>query len=396
MSKPTIDFVLLWKKLFGSLTPREEKRLSRWLKADNQNQIYFEKLKAFQGNPEKISIDQQQAAWLKLQTKMGHPPATSPIATHGNPHRYLYRVAAILLVTLMAGLYIKDQYFTHAKLQPVAITPGTRKAILITETGQSITLGDSTIRIHQQGVQTAASQTGVTYTAAATPLPGPQGTATTTPQAAINTLIIPRGGEFNLTLADGTRVWLNAESKLQYPVQFNGPVRSVQLSGQAYFEVTNDPAHPFEVVTHEQTVSVLGTAFDVMAYPDEAHIVTTLVSGKVNVHLASGKSVHLLPQEQAIFDINAGTLAAHPVTNLERYTSWKDGIFIFEDEPLGNIMNKLARWYDFSISYEKGRLSHDQFTAHIDKYQPLTEVLKLIEITDEVAFTIQGRTIVAH
>jgi ferric-dicitrate binding protein FerR (iron transport regulator) len=188
-------------------------------------------------------------------------------------------------------------------------------------------------------------------------------------------------------------VWLNSESTIKYPAQFTGSVRRVELTGEAYFEVTKNKERPFEVVTPGQTIAVLGTSFGVIAYPDEPQTLTTLVEGKIAVNLPTGKSIQVTPGYQSVFDQASGALSTRLVdTNI--YTSWKDGLYIFEDEQLGTILSKLERWYDVDIEYANHSQKGVRFTAHVDKYQSLAEVLKLIQVTEAVEFEVENKTII--
>lgn len=360
---------------------REKQTLDHWLEADEQNQELMDKLEAFQKKPVKISDDQRDLAWQRLKSTLDVTPVRPLYPEKSGILRILYRAAAVFLLAATAALLWN--YYTRTPVQTAEVTllPGRAKATLVIAGGQSIALGDSAVNLSQRGVDAAASGTALTYFHHA---------AAAVEQ--INTLIIPRGGEFQLTLADGTRVWLNAESSIRYPTQFIGAVRRVELTGEAYFEVAKNKERPFEVVTPAQTIAVLGTSFNVSAYPDEAQVRTTLVEGKVAVSLPSGKSLQITPGIQSVLDVASGELSLHEV-DTEIYTSWKDGLFIFEDEPLANILAKMGRWYDVEIHYASSRQKISRFTAHVDKYQSAAEVLKLMQATGAVAFEVDEKTI---
>ena len=381
MNKPKINFLLLWKRLSGTLDAREKQTLDHWLETDHENQELMDKLEAFQKKPVKISDEQRDEAWQRLKSTLDVTPVRPLYPEKSGILKILYRAAAVFLLAATAALLWNHYYTTPAQTAKVTLLPGRAKATLLTASGQSIALGDSAVNLTQRGVDAEATGTALTYFAH-TPAVVEQ----------INTLMIPRGGEFQLTLADGTRVWLNAESTIRYPAQFTGAVRRVELTGEAYFEVAKNKERPFEVVTSAQTIAVLGTSFNVTAYPDEPQVRTTLVEGKVAVRLASGKSMQITPGLQSVLDVASGELSLHEV-DTDIYTSWKDGLFIFEDETLANILARMGRWYDVEIRYVSSGQKNSRFTAHVDKYQSAAEVLKLMQATGAVAFEVDEKII---
>ena len=208
-----------------------------------------------------------------------------------------------------------------------------------------------------------------------------------------NEVEVPRGGEFDLILADGTTVWLNAGSKLRYPVEFVGKERRVFLEGEAYFAVVKDAEVPFRVEILQQTVEVLGTEFNVSGYADEAAIYTTLVTGKVRVATDSGENMILAPGEQSMLDCRDGHLDKREV-DVEKVIAWKKGMFILEEQTLEQIMQKLARWYDMEIVYRDKELKDIVFKGVVPRYAELGEVLNILEKTNEVKFDIKERTVI--
>lgn len=202
-----------------------------------------------------------------------------------------------------------------------------------------------------------------------------------------NTLIVPRGGEFSLELADGTRVWLNAESRLRYPVAFMGKERKVEMEGEVYFEVVKNNEKPFIVTVNGVDIRVLGTSFNVSAYQEE--VVTTLVEGKVQLKRGD-EQVVLSPNQQAIWSDDKFKVKQVDACN---YVLWKEGIFYFEDVDLERILDDMARWYNVNIFYMNPTLKKMKFSVEIKRYEDINEILRRIEQTKRVKFEIKDRTI---
>lgn len=205
-----------------------------------------------------------------------------------------------------------------------------------------------------------------------------------------NKVVTPRGGQYQLVLADGTKVWLNAASSLRFPVAFSGKSRLVQLEGEAYFEVAKNSKMPFVVKTKQMNVDVLGTHFNVSAYADEDAVRTTLLEGSVRLTAAAKKAM-LKPGEQAVFgkDQNLQVMKA----NAEDAVAWKNGYFVFDNENIQSIMRKVSRWYDVSVVY-KGNIDQKEFGGTVSRFNSVSSVLKSLELTGTVHFKQEGRRII--
>lgn len=204
------------------------------------------------------------------------------------------------------------------------------------------------------------------------------------------TLNVPRGGTYSLVLADGTKVWLNAESRLIYPSVFAHDTRKVTLTGEAYFKVTTDAEHPFVVKTNRQEIKALGTEFNVKAYPDEEINTTTLVQGKVVVHKDNQQWI-LRPGEQLGTD-RTGKTKLYKDIDIPEVVAWKNGYFRFDRADLNTIMRSLARWYDISVKFDEGIPKH-YFGAIISRDNNISKILKMLEATGDVHFEIDGKTV---
>ena len=210
-------------------------------------------------------------------------------------------------------------------------------------------------------------------------------------QVEYHTIRVPRGGEYNLQLADGSKVYLNAGSSLCYPVRFVGDRREVTLTGEGYFEVVKDSTQPFIVKAGDIDVRVLGTTFNVNAYSEKEVIATTLVEGKVQVNYRTGHQV-ITPGMQLVYDKQDGKVNVREV-DTEVYTSWKDGYYYFKREALENIMDVLVQWYDLNVFYQHPDLKSLEFGGRLKRYEDIRYLLKKMEETHDVEFIIKGKTI---
>jgi len=306
--------------------------------------------------------------------------------------------AAIALLISICGLgyfYLhqrsstktKEKLATQATLQNQDLAPGGNKAKLTLADG-SVVILDSLHNgsiAHQGGIDIQKLGNGhLTYNGSNTML-----NAT----VLFNHISTPRGGTYQITLADGTKVWLNAASELKFPTTFVGATREVNLKGEAYFEVAKNASKPFLVHTDRQTVQVLGTHFDVNAYQDEPVTKTTLLEGMVKVTAIGNahQQTTLAPGQQATLQPSGKlTLNLHP--DLEQVTGWKEGYFVFHSTDLRSILRLISRWYDADIEYKSP--DNPVFTGQISKALPVSKVFALLSLTNEVHYSIEGKTII--
>lgn len=208
----------------------------------------------------------------------------------------------------------------------------------------------------------------------------------------LNRLSVPKGCDFSLTLADGTVIRLNADSRLQYPSEFSGDSRIVYLEGEAFFNVAKDKTKPFIVKTKKLDVEVTGTSFNVMAYPSEDSIRTTLVQGGVNILTKDGRVCKLLAGEQCVVDTASGEYVVNQV-NVASFVSWIDGQFFFDNESMESLMRKIARWYDVDVIFENEELKSELFYGTITRSDEITEVLDILVLTKTMHYEIKDRTV---
>ncbi|WP_146198789.1 FecR family protein [Pararcticibacter amylolyticus] len=304
--------------------------------------------------------------------------------------RYITAAASVVAI-LAAGLYYfsgkgsgQEQMFSQLAKNNIA--PGRNKAFLILADGTRVPLGDTLpgVVARQGGVLIRNNARGeIAYT--------PQPAGTVAGKLLWNTIQTPRGGQFQVVLPDQSRVWLNAESSLKYPAQFTETERTVELTGEAYFEVTNDRLRPFVVRSDRQSVTVLGTSFNMNAYADESAAKTTLLTGSVRVSAAQAgtSALTLTPGQQAVTTGNGLTNAAE--VNTEPVVAWKNGMFSFKRQDIRSVMRQIARWYDVEVEYS-GDIPKIQFTGKVHRNADLSQVLRSISYLG-VGFGVEGRKI---
>lgn len=313
------------------------------------------------------------------------PPATTARVAPMLRRRLTIAVAAALTGAVAAAAFFllrpgqKQQL--AAPMAAVAqqdIAPGGNKARLVLGNGQSVLLdqaADGPLAAGS-GEQVKKQDQVLVY--------GPGGTGS-------NTLITPNGGQYQVQLADGTKVWLNAASSLQYPASFNGNDRTVTLSGEAYFEVAEDAAHPFFVKVDGMTVQVLGTHFNINAYREEKLFTTSLTEGAVRVVSGSQRMI-LSPGEQTTLDQHSGRLK-RSAGDVEDAIAWKNGIFTFKNDELSAVMRDISRWYDVEVVYGEGLDENIHVSGAMRRQEYLAQALKILELTADVHFEIQGRKV---
>jgi len=312
-------------------------------------------------------------------------------------------VAASILVFFSVGLYF---YVNKIKNSPLSvqhsqhdIAPGSNKAILTLANGKTIILtGAKNGQLAIQGnmAVTKKADGEVAYSKQSDPdsYRNENPIRQKADEIEYNTMTTPRGGKYDLTLADGTKVWLDAASSITYPVAFTGHDRSVQITGQVYFEVTHNAAKPFSVSVNGETVEVLGTHFNINAYGDEPVMKTTLLEGSIKVS-KNGKTALLKPGQQSIIQSNSNSITVRDV-DTEEATAWKNGYFLFDNESLESVMRKVSRWYDVDIQYPADQKVKETYGGSITRYSNVSKVLDMLEITGHVKFEIEGKKIIVQ
>ncbi|SMG51233.1 FecR family protein [Sphingobacterium psychroaquaticum] len=336
-------------------------------------------------NEEQLSLTTHQHAILDRVS----------VVLHQNIHRRkalmrkLYIGWSAAAVLLMTGLWIGYKWMSSGpsilnSTEEVAIVPGADKATLVLEDGRVIVLDSNTNIEGKEKFVFADSGGMMTFSSAC--LPAPE-------KGQSRTVQTPKGGQFAILLADGSKVWLNAESSITFPTQFDQSKRSVEITGEVYFEVAKDQSKPFLVHTRQQTIQVLGTHFNVNAYRERKVVQTSLLEGSVAV-LAGGKKVRLYPGQMSLWNQDGGGLNVETIPDMENLLAWKDGMFYFDNSNIKEIMLVLARWYNVEFVFEEGDYSNCVFDGMISKKESINQVLKILGASQQLSFEIMGNKIV--
>ena len=323
----------------------------------------------------------------KLETGIKKRPSYIKLFTLGR----LSAAAVLLSVIVISAVYLtvfrnktgadfantnKEHYVQED------LAPGGDKAILTLANGRQIVLDTAAngALTKQGGVRIIKIGGQLTY--------NPESTGE---DIVYNTISTPRGGQYQLELADGTKVWLNAASSLRFPTAFNGNIRSVELAGEGYFEVSHNPAKPFHVKVNDLDVQVLGTDFNINAYTDEANIKTTLLQGSVRV--SKGKYAALIkPGEQSRTNTTSDEIVVKGNIDLEGVVAWKNGKFQFDKADVKTIMRQIARWYDVEVIFE-GQIPDKKFNGKMYRNVNASHVLKILE-EGGIHFRIDGKKVI--
>jgi ferric-dicitrate binding protein FerR (iron transport regulator) len=379
-----IDFEIIWKKIHGQTTDDEEILLSQWLNKSTSHRKYYENALRYYSSGTQFTntAAELQKALKKINRKAG---------IHNS-----YRNTQIIAITSVAASILFFIYFQFFKpeINPnptltvhnaQSIVPGSNKAVLILADGSEhdLSSGDKSI-IAADGTEIKNTGNKLEYISS----------NSQPAEMKYNTLKIPRGGEYFLILSDSTKVWLNSETTLRFPVQFAAGVRAVELNGEAYFEVSKNEKVPFIVTSGNQQVKVLGTQFNISSYVDNQSVYTTLVEGKVEVSLTTNPDSKLVlrPNEQSCFSKEEANILKRTV-DVAQYIAWKDGRFVFQDQMLEDIMKTLSKWYDVQVVFANEDVKKLRFTGNLERYADFSNILGKIERTNEVEFEITNKLI---
>ena len=377
-------------------TAEETKELFGWIRKSKDDALLKDKIKGLwsgHGNGKQLpDVD-----WDAIYTKIINTPVI------GRRHIW-FRVAAavVVIIVLSVGSYFifKDnsiKSIAKTGLQPQVnndLAPGGNKAVLTLANGARIILDSAgNGALTQQGntkiIKLNNGQLSYSSLNGGSP-------SLTTAKVLYNTVSTPRGGQYQVVLSDGSKVWLNAAASLRFPTSFTGNEREVELTGEGYFEVAHNAAKPFKVTVNGVEVQVLGTHFNINAYSDEATINTTLLEGSVKVEKGSASKT-IRPGEQAQIENDDQSLNPKIKVqdiDVDAVVAWKNGRFIFHGNNIQSVMRQLARWYDIDVSYQ-GNITDEEFVGVINRsrYENISEILDMLEKTRTVSFAVNGHNV---
>ena len=360
-----------------SISREDFKRLEAWSGQTPENKAIFEDCLRVYREAHGIGFMDRmdrERSWKVLERKLKRRDRVRMIRV---------MAAASILLAVMIGTWLLLPVKQKTTVIPVAeVIPGNASVILHMADGKSVNLKNEEVLglVEKDGTE-------ITKDTASTLVYHVNGKVT---KSVLHTVEVPVGGEFDLTLADGTRVWLNSDTKFRFPTYFSGETREVYVEGEAYFAVSKDAEHPFIVHTGGARVKVLGTEFNLCAYPEE-RVVTTLAKGKVEVADGTCK-VCLQPGEQAIYNKSVNNIEVRKV-DVTLYSSWLKGVFEFENMSLREIGKQLSRWYGVIFEFDDVGTGDRRFTGGIKKYIPLYQSLDILEKTTNVMFRIKDNVI---
>lgn len=334
---------------------------------------------------EALSEEEVERAWRAYKTIMEN------VRRQKRRRRDLlaWKVAASVAVIVTAGffLYLSNYVEKRATTVTQELPQSKHAAVLELANGSVHYLERKDYDIREEaGKRISVDTSGVSYA-------GGNMLHQEGENVAYNKLSVPRGCEYKIELEDGTVVWINSDSQLKYPVVFSKERREVTLRGEAYFEVKRDTARPFIVRTGTQKITVLGTSFGVTAFGEEMYEYTTLVSGRVRVSSDEGKEcVVLEPGMQACYDKSRRKMEAREV-NVAEFVSWKDGKYMFWRKRLEEVLNTLARWYDFEVFYQNQDMKDIVLSGEVERFEDFNCLLRLLEEVSDVKFSVSGRVV---
>ncbi|TRX72088.1 FecR family protein [Carboxylicivirga sp. M1479] len=364
---------LIISQFRGELSNGDRQVLEEWLKDDGHQRLY-----------DRIINKQNLIQQSLLNDQFDAADAWGKIEKHIRPQRKIgrwlsYAVAVLVPLVLFFSVYIlsDDADLQGEYVEGYKVKPGEAKAILTLYDGSTVEIAsaDTLIDVLQSGTHIKLDSMGADYSSVDSKY---------AEELRYNTMVTSRGREFYLTLEDGTKVWMNAESQLRYPERFVENTREVYVKGEVFFEVAKDTEKSFFVHFNDKRVKVLGTEFNVRCYEDESSDVITLVEGSIALD-AMHQSVILLPDQQAVIKGNSQEIAISKV-DADIFSAWKNGEFVYKNALLETIMKDLSRWYQLNIFYQNETMKDKRFSLYTKRYDSIGEMLEILEATNRVKF----------
>lgn len=382
-----IDWLLVKRSLNSSLNKEEEEALRAWLDESERHRAIYDDMKHFVPLREEYSLKEE----AKLRFKKDFETRLNMVYCKRGRRMWMKvaRYAALFMLPVMAGVlfFLTEKPVVEVEDYGIGqIVHGARKATLVLNDGKVVALDTARVVLGQEdGMSMHTSDQALVY------VDSLQKDREVEVQ---NRLITPKGGEYTLVLADGTKVWVNAATEIRYPVKFIKGERRVQLEGEAYFEVAKNPTKPFIVEVDGMEVKVYGTKFNINTRRLD-RMQTTLVEGSVSVKANGKPEVMLEPNQQAVFNKLSGQVAVQKV-DVMPYVAWHLGNYFFENKSVSEILDELSLWYDIKVFFMNDEVRGERFSGYLPRYGEIEKLLALIEKTSHVRFEIKGKVIVVR
>ncbi len=366
---------LLLRYLLNESEEYERKQVENWLKADENHRAYYQEFQMLHLKMRWLErVKLVKADYSSFERKW----------RWRRGWRVFYRCVASVIILLGVGgiLWMQEEEKSEKREM---IQPGTSQAILYMASGQIVNVGKDAQELEElDGTCIDVDSVGMLAYRV-------DSEKKSSEEVLYNRVVIPKGGEFRLTLSDGTKVWLNSYSELRYPVNFTGGIREVVLKGEAYFDVVGDLEHPFVVKVDDLEISVLGTQFNVNAH-SKGIVRTVLVEGLVNLKGKKGE-INLYPRQLGEYREIDGELSMIEVDVLP-HVAWKDGNFIFRSESLESIMDKLSVWYNLDVFYTSDELRNIRLSGNLFRYGDVNQLFHFFEKISNARFNVKGKSVV--
>lgn len=376
-----IDWEIISKSFRTELEPGEREILERWLVASQEHRDFYERARLGGETDPAFGVDHEVLSVRKVEMLRKAREMKSREARRRQTRYVRYAAAVVLPLMVAVGMWMGMDRNAGNVMVAERVQPGSGRVVLELNDGRTYIL--DTTRVVETGIEGSlakAESKSLVYEKQEAEV------------LVYNKVIVPRAGEYALTLSDGTRVWLNSDSEIRYPVAFGKDRRTIFLSGEAYFEVEKDAERPFYVVMDDMEVKVYGTSFNVNTHY-RGRVQTTLVEGKVGIRVKStGDETILKPNQMAEFNVEDKSVEVKDVDTYN-YIAWKSGEFVFQDETIEEIMDRLCLWYDTEVFYANESVRRKRFTGMIARFTDVADVLYLIEETATVHFNLKGNVI---
>ncbi len=380
-----IDWRLIKRSFTSSLDEGDRRVLESWLSESEQHRRLYDEMKHFVSEREdyRLDADTRKRFRQDFEARMDKVCRKRERRIRGRVASYAAMLALPVIVGL--SLWMRQPAGHVADYGNGLIEHGSRRATLVLNDGKILSLDTSRMTLKETGGVTIRTDSRALVYA---------DSSVSREVGLQNRLITPKGGEYTIILADGTKVWVNAATEIRYPVKFTGKERRVYLEGEAYFEVAKDTACPFIVETGGMEVKVYGTQFNVNTRQGNL-IRTTLVEGTVAVKPEGLPEVMLKPNQQAVFNKLVGQVVVRDVDVLS-YVAWQKGNYYFENKSISEILNELSLWYDIEVFFRSDEVRDERFSGYLPRYGEIEKLLLLIEKTSHVRFEVKGKAIVVY